>query len=402
MASSLGAAEPTSAELFEKRILPIFKSPNPSSCVQCHLAGVDLKDYILPDAEKTFRSLRDQGLIDLASPEKSKIVRLIEMNESSSKPTTIQAKLRSAERAAFLAWISACAADPKLRDAPKLELADQAKPIRPIEVIRHARKDRVLESFENNVWAWRFRCMNCHSEGTPQNDKLRQEHGDRVAWFKKDGPEATLDYLIASRLIDLKTPERSLLLSKPLGEKHGGGTKFVIGDDAYKGFRTWIEDVAAIRGDRYSRAAELPDSELKSAQFGSDLWLKISDCPPAWGEKFLQVRLYAWDEANTRWETSPIAISDRIVSGKAKLWQHTLTLLTIPDSERSKSWHKDTPTLQQGKYRLDIYVDQAGRLVKDWKATLGKDDLVGQTEFRANWQPGYGSMTSVDARKVKK
>ena len=43
----LRAAEPTPAEVFEKRILPIFKSANPSSCVQCHLAGVDLKDYIL-------------------------------------------------------------------------------------------------------------------------------------------------------------------------------------------------------------------------------------------------------------------------------------------------------------------------------------------------------------------
>ena len=32
-------AGPTPKEVFEKRILPIFKSPNPSSCVQCHLAG---------------------------------------------------------------------------------------------------------------------------------------------------------------------------------------------------------------------------------------------------------------------------------------------------------------------------------------------------------------------------
>lgn len=52
------AADPTPTEVFERRLLPTFKSPNPSSCVQCHLAGVDLKDYILPDAEKTFRLLR--------------------------------------------------------------------------------------------------------------------------------------------------------------------------------------------------------------------------------------------------------------------------------------------------------------------------------------------------------
>ena len=34
------AADPK--EVFEQRIMPIFKSPNPSSCTECHLAGVDL------------------------------------------------------------------------------------------------------------------------------------------------------------------------------------------------------------------------------------------------------------------------------------------------------------------------------------------------------------------------
>ena len=98
-ATTLRAAEPTPAEVFEKRIAPIFKSPNPSSCVQCHLAGVDLKDYILPDAEKTFRSLRDQGLIDLAAPEKSKIVKLIDMGGAAdAKPNAVHAKTRKMER----------------------------------------------------------------------------------------------------------------------------------------------------------------------------------------------------------------------------------------------------------------------------------------------------------------
>src|SRR5690349_10300637 len=67
--------------IFEQRITPIFRSPQPSSCVQCHLASVDLKNYILPSAEKTFVSLRDQGLIDLNDPEKSKILTLIQMGE---------------------------------------------------------------------------------------------------------------------------------------------------------------------------------------------------------------------------------------------------------------------------------------------------------------------------------
>jgi hypothetical protein len=54
--------DPSPQQVFEKRILPIFRSPDPSSCVQCHLAGVELKNYILPSYEKTFQSLRDQGL----------------------------------------------------------------------------------------------------------------------------------------------------------------------------------------------------------------------------------------------------------------------------------------------------------------------------------------------------
>src|SRR3954452_18317365 len=130
--------------VFEKRLLPIFKSPNPSSCVQCHLAGVDLKDYILPDHERTFRSLRDQGLIDLASPEKSKILKLIDMGAGDRKPgVALSAKARQAEHDAFAEWITACAADPSLRNAPKLDDKERTRPAAADEVIRHARKDRV-------------------------------------------------------------------------------------------------------------------------------------------------------------------------------------------------------------------------------------------------------------------
>lgn len=60
------------AELFNARIMPIFRSSDPSSCVQCHLSSVDLKNYILPSHKKTFLSLRDQGLINLETPKSRK------------------------------------------------------------------------------------------------------------------------------------------------------------------------------------------------------------------------------------------------------------------------------------------------------------------------------------------
>jgi len=75
------AADITPFEVFDARILPIFRSDKPSSCVQCHLSSVDLKQYILPSHEKTFLSLRDQGLVDLKEPKNSKILTPISMGE---------------------------------------------------------------------------------------------------------------------------------------------------------------------------------------------------------------------------------------------------------------------------------------------------------------------------------
>jgi len=399
----VGAAEPSPARVFETRILPIFKSPNPSSCVQCHLAGVDLKDYILPSAEKTFRSLRDQGLIDLANPERSKILTLIAMGKGDPSAPAVHAANRKAEYEAFAAWIRACTADPALRDSPRLDAAELAKPAVPNEVIRHERSDRLLASFERNVWAMRFRCMNCHTEGTPQNDKFRKEHGDRVAWVKKAGPKATMDYLLSSKLIDPTDPEKSLLLQKPLGKvKHEGGIKFAVGDQGHKAFRQWVDDVAAMKAGKYKSAADLPTTAPGPLRFGSEAWLKLENTPPAWGDKLLQVDVYAWDETAGAWEPKPVATSDRKTWGKGKLWQHVMTLLAEPGSERAKAWAAGKPALRPGRYLLKVYVDADGRLAKDWGAALGGGDYVGQLEIRGDWRQGYDQMTVADAGKVRR
>jgi hypothetical protein len=395
------ADDPT--KVFEERIVPIFKSPNPSSCVRCHLAAVDLKNYILPSARDTFLALREQGLIDLDKPENSKILTLINRGADDPKAAgLITAKRQKAEYEAFAAWIKACVADPALKTAPKPEKAP-ALSTKPVEVVRHARKDRMLESFEKNIWSLRFRCMNCHTEGDPQNDKLVKEHGERVAWFKKGGPEATMDYLLASKLIDLEKPEKSLLLTKPLNEvKHGGGIKIVTGDQGYKAIRAFVEDAAALKKDRYAKAADLPAKDTGPKQFGTEAWLKLEKTPDAWGDKLLMVEVFAWDASAGAWEKDPVATSDRVVWGKGKLWQHTVTLLAPAGSDRAKEWAKGKPALPPGKYLVKVYVDGGEKLKKDWTAKLGADEFVGQAEFQARWQAGYGSMTVVDAARVKR
>jgi hypothetical protein len=261
----------------------------------------------------------------------------------------------------------------------------------------------MLDSFEKNIWSLRLRCMNCHTEGNPQNAKLVKEHGERVAWFKKGGPEATMEYLLASKLIDVDQPEKSLLLTKPLNEvKHGGGVKIVVGDQGYKAIRAWVEDVAAIKNGKYAKPADLPAKDTGPKQFGTDVWFKLEKTPAAWGDKLLAVEIFAWDTRAKSWEKNPVATSDRVVWGKGKLWQHTVTLLAAPGSERARAWAKGKPVLPPGKYLVKVYVDSGEKVKKDWTAKLGPDEYVGQAEFPARWAEGYGAMTVVDASRVKR
>jgi hypothetical protein len=400
---ALAQESATPAQVFEKRILPIFKSPKPSSCIDCHLSGVDLKNYIHPSHEKTFLSLRDQGMIDLANPDGSRILKLIAMGEENKGAALISEKVRKAELEAFTEWIRACAADPKLREAPKLSPTELAKPKRPDEVIRHNRIDGVLASFERNVWSQRFRCAPCHAPDGAENAKLAKENGEEMTWIRRDGPEATMKFLVEKQIVLPKAADKSMLLLKPLNlVKHGGGQKMLTGDLTYKAFRTWIEDYGKIVNDQYAKATDLPKESPASEAFGSEVWLKLTNTPPAWADKLLQVTLFAYDAQKKGWESEPIANSDRKVFGKGKLWQHNLSMLAAPGSPRADAWRKQPKaSLPAGKYLIRVHVDGQGRLERDWKATLGKADLVAEFEVDSRWPEGYGSMTVVDASRAK-
>ena len=132
-------------------------------------------------------------------------------------------------------------------------------------------------------------------------------------WIKREGAEATLNYLVASRLVNTKRPDRSLLLRKPLLDalEHGGGKKMLPGDGGYKAFRTWLEDYASTVGDKYRRATDLPNEVVRPALFGSEIWLQFAKTPPAWGDRLLVLAVYFWESRTKAWEPEPIAVSDR-------------------------------------------------------------------------------------------
>src|SRR5204862_6336455 len=104
------------SEIFTRRILPLAKADKPSSCVECHVAGVDLSQYIRDDAASTFIALRSAGLVNAEQPEKSKLLEFIARAPEKGDP--VVAKLRTEELAAFRTWITAAAKDPRLASLP--------------------------------------------------------------------------------------------------------------------------------------------------------------------------------------------------------------------------------------------------------------------------------------------
>ena len=50
---------------------------------------------------------------------------------------------------------------------------------------------------------------------------------------------------------------------------------------------------------------------------------------------------------------------------------------------------------------MKVYVDLEGKLPKDWTATLGEKEYVGQAEVTSDWREGYGTMTVIDGSKVR-
>lgn len=372
--------------IFRKRVLPIFHAKKPSSCTECHLGGVDLKDYIHSDQEKTFASLVGAGLINTSKPDDSKILAFIKRKPDS--PNLITDSIRKREYAAFRAWIRAAVREPGLLAAKS---GAKLGPSLPDEVIRHARKDRVLASFIDNIWTEVGRCAGCHSPD--QNQKQVKEHGEQVSWIKLSDPRATMQYMIEADLIHTQTPEESLLLLKPsMQVEHGGGQKMIVGDRSYRQFRRFIDDYAAMVSGRYKSPDDLPaqDDEVSVAtSMTNGIWLKLENVPAEYDKKLLQVDLFRREGQG--WSAMRWATADRAVAGNLHLWQQTLSLTAPRGSQRAKeNRHRSLPP---GEYLVKIHVDLNGKLQKDSDTGLGPEEFVGQVVVNSQWRKGYGKMT---------
>lgn len=379
-------ADESALAVFRQRIEPIWKSPRPSSCSECHLSGVDLKDYLREDQAATFAALREGGLIDLEKPDDSKLLKFI--SRQSERPSLVTAKTRQQEFEALRAWIRLAVKDPTLLKAKPN--ADTALKLPPVEVIRHTRQDHVLSSFVDNVWAEVGRCAACHSPD--RNAQQRQKHGEKVSWIKPRDPAGTLAYMLEAKLIDVDSPEDSVLILKPTMQvPHGGGIKLEIGDRTYKQFMAFLTDYAAIVNAKYQTAEELPKSRDEVSRV-SDIWLKIEGVPEKFHKQLLQVDVFR--QEGKGWSTRPWAVGDRAVFGPKKLWQQHLTIVAGRDTPRAREI-ETSPVLPAGKYLIRVSIDQNGRLKEDPTATLQEADRVAEIVVESRWSTGYGSMTVV-------
>ncbi len=455
----------SASELFETRIMPIFRSPKPSSCIQCHLASVDLKDYILPSHEKTFHALKNANLINIEKPADSKILSLIKMGEKDGNLSAkrLHEKMRLAEYHAFASWIEACCKTPELLQSGQTisntnNASEDVSAIgssSPLEIIWHARKSRLVESFARNIWSQRMRCFPCHTpdEINPQNPKhekasqrhqeLVSKHGAKMNLFEAS-PEKTLDRWIASSrrkhskhlpLINLESPSDSLILLKPISRvptkndagtlgpassippvSHMGGIKMHRHDQSYKAMILWIKDYAAVVGNRYTQVEHLPTDNWIPTQSV----LRMSNLPTDL-EVGTPVQLFIYQKGQPR--TKPLAFTQGLTTprgfanGTLSLIRSNISAVEL-DGDGQRAEHanlkndiaRETTTpvnqseiktaLPQGKYVIEAYIDRSKKIEHSPTAFLDRTDYVGEIIVETDWKTGFPDATIFSAQKL--
>ena len=374
--------------VFRERILPILRSPDPSSCTECHLAAVDLKDFLRPTADETFLSLRDRGLVDVKSPTGSKILTMIRM--APVKPNPIASKRRDEEARAFEAWIVASCAQSALAGAPPLDAAKRGDWRRPVEVIRHERDDQLLARFVDQFWRDTERCASCHAP--PGNQKQVDKFGDRVSWIVAGEPRATMTGLAERKLLDIDAPEKSLILRKPSEQvTHGGGRKILIGDETYTRGLGWIRDYARAAKDGYAAAKDLPPTPPET-DVTTDCWVRV-ELPASFDDSAVSIEIFPWDAAKKAWATTRIASASRHAS---KGWQQTLYLHAPRGSDLAGAFEKSR-TLPKGRYLVRVFADKTYDPKRGKPARIFSGKPAGELDVDREWPAGYGSMNKLGA-----
>lgn len=374
------AAEPSesASDLFTRRIVPIVQSSRASSCTECHFGGVDLRQYVLDDAAQTFAALKSAGLVDVTKPGESKLLTFI--NRKPEKENPALAKVRAEEYAAFKSWIEAAARDPAML-AANVAAKSVGSPL-PVEVVRHGRHDRVLQSFIENIWVEVERCENCHSSA--KNQRQVKQHGEQISWMVPGDPAATLATIIDHDLINVADPDRSLILQKPLAQvEHGGHIKFPVGSRNDKQYRRFLHDYAAIVKGQYRTVADLPPPPGEFT-VATGQHLRITDFDASLRGRLIRVDLFAADGGSAE---RRVATGDGRIGDKDQ-WQ-SLVFAVVPREADSARVALTRRLIPAGRYTAKVYVDRTERIEKNRDEEFDERDFIGTLSLDGSWKPGY-------------
>lgn len=253
---------------WERYIAPLLTDAHPSSCNECHLAGVDLGMFIQDEPCASMACLVDVGWADLDDPESSRVLDFILQGEPASELITDDVIQR--EHDGFLEWIlwasecqdEVCGTIDDPCDASTGESVLAPEVLTPLG---QCDEEALVQSFSDKVFHWHGRCWSCHVDG----GESRDEWPGTMFFTWTDDPEQsarqTMYNLIGLGTIDVLDPPASTLLTKPLAEDlavttaagtsvgiaHGGGDKFSLDehgeftDQTYADFLAWILEYSA-------------------------------------------------------------------------------------------------------------------------------------------------------------
>lgn len=246
-------SDTTALDIYTQRVEPLVTGGKPSSCNQCHLSGVDLASYVQDTPCQTMACLMEQGEVDFAMPEASKILERIERAEPESE--LITPEVIQAEYDGFLQWItfsSVCqdALCGEIQDACQSGIGNVPPSGAPTP-LGQCDEESIVDSFATKVFVWRGRCEGCHTPGA-MGQCRPQWNGVCAPGFIDDAsPQVmaanTMYNLIGLGSIDPELPPaQNSVVTKPLAEANGGdphlgGDKMSgPGDPAYDDFIEWL------------------------------------------------------------------------------------------------------------------------------------------------------------------
>jgi hypothetical protein len=252
--------------LYQRRIEPILRDDQPATCTQCHLSGIDLSLFVRDSPCQTMACMHKQGLVDFEDPARSKVLSWIGRAQPDSE--LITREVISEEYDGFKAWIeysarcgaSACPSydDPcGVQQQGGVSRCDVALEVGANYADPGDCRPLTLEAlFGADVYRWRERCYPCHfssDNSVPSAPKWIWDAnlGNTAPELScAAGSLETMRTVLSRGLVDLQTPERSLILLKPLsrdggGVEHGGGAKFSSpSDPSYATFLHWVSRYA--------------------------------------------------------------------------------------------------------------------------------------------------------------